>query len=128
MILLVGASALYLTALQASISAPRAEFTSCLKQASARAGSEKVTADGFEAYVRGACSSQVSALKSALVAWDVKNGSSKKSAAEGAELTISDYLQSSLERYTAEMRIATPAPAAQAAAVPAAVTTQPPKQ
>ena len=84
MIALLAASAIYLTALQATINAPRDAFKACLKQGDAKAKSEKVAADGYDAYLRNACSAQTSSLRSALIAFDLKNGISRKSAAEGA--------------------------------------------
>jgi len=56
MILLLAASSITLTALQASINAPREAFRVCLKEATSKAATEKVGADGYEAYVRNACS------------------------------------------------------------------------
>ena len=66
MIFLIGASAIYLTALQASISAPRSAFQACLKATADKATAEKVPGDGYEAYVRTNCGNQLSGFKSAV--------------------------------------------------------------
>src|SRR5438270_5683779 len=99
MIALLGASAIYLTGLQAVINAPTAAFKECLKTASTKASTEKVGSDGFDAYARNACSAQLGALKSALIGFDVKNGMSHKAASDDAESTVSDYLGSSADHY-----------------------------
>ena len=90
MIALLAASALTLTALQASIAAPTTAFRGCLHDAAAKATSEKVSADTIETYLRNACTVQMGTLKTALVAFRLKNGMSKKEAASDAEMTIDD--------------------------------------
>ena len=130
MIALVTASAITLAALQASINAPTDAFRGCLREASAKATSEKVAADAIEAYLRNACSGQMGTLKSAVVAFRTKNGMARKTALQDADMTVDDYVATSVEKYQfmAEMNApkpaAQPAPAAQA--TPAAAP-QPPK-
>lgn len=130
MIALVTASAITLAALQASINAPTDAFRGCLREASAKAASEKVAADAIEAYLRNACSGQMGTLKSAVVAFRTKNGMARKTALQDADMTVDDYVATSVEKYQfmAEMNApkpaAQPAPAAQA--TPAAAP-QPPK-
>src|SRR5437868_15065321 len=82
MIALVGAWAITLTMAQASINGPTDAFRACLKEASEKAGKEKVAGDAFEAYARNACGVQMGALKGAVVAFRLKNGMAKKAAAE----------------------------------------------
>ncbi len=65
MIVLLAASSITLTALQASINAPRDAFKTCLKDASSKAMGEKVTAEAYEAYIRNACSTQLGTFKAA---------------------------------------------------------------
>jgi hypothetical protein len=131
MIALIGASAIFLAAAQAGISGPTDAFRSCLKQSSAKASSEKVAGPAIEAYLRNACGAQLGTLKSAVVAFRMKNGMSKKAAGEDADMSINDYLGTSVENYQfmADMNKQT-APAATPAtpaATPASVSSQPPK-
>ena len=133
MIALVGASALYLIASQAAITAPRTAFTACLKTADSKATSEKVAGDAFEAYARNSCSAQLDALRSALVGMNVKNGMARRAATEDANMMIDDYLSSSIDHYKFMASSNSPPPKAAPAAVaatPAAIPAsapQPPK-
>ena len=58
MIGLVIASAINLTGLQAAIAAPTSAFRGCLKDAAAKAKTEKVTGDGIDAYLRNAAAAR----------------------------------------------------------------------
>lgn len=131
MIALLGGSAIILTALQASINAPTDAFRGCLREAAAKATSEKVGGDAIEAYLRDACSVQMGSLKSAVIAFRVKNGMSKKAAAGDADMTVEDYIATPADNYKflAEQRAPKAAPASPAtpAPTPAAASTQPPK-
>lgn len=132
MIALLGASAIILTALQASINAPTEAFRGCLKEASENASKEKITGNAFEAYARNACSVQMGSLKSAVVAFRTKNGMGKKAAGDDADMTVDDYLATSVDKYqffasqNAPNSAPPPAAAPAAQATPASVT-QPPK-
>jgi hypothetical protein len=99
MIALIGASAIYLTALQAVINGPRDAFKNCLKAASEKAATEKVTADGYQAYVREACGTQLGSFKGAVIKFDMNNKMSRKSSDEDANLMIADFMDSALDRY-----------------------------
>lgn len=99
MIALLGALALTLAALQASIAAPTSAFRGCLHDAAAKATSEKVSADTIETYLRNACTVQMSTLKAALVEFRLKNGMGKKAAADDAEMTIDDYVSTPADNY-----------------------------
>jgi len=99
MIVLLAASSITLTALQASINAPRDAFKTCLKEASAKAGTEKIGADAYDAYVRAACSGQLGSFKSAAMAFDMKNKMSRKDSAADADAMVSDFLTSALDNY-----------------------------
>ena len=122
MIALIGASAIFFTALQASINAPTEAFRGCLKSASAKAGEAKVDPDGIEDYFKTECNAQMESLKSAVVAFRVKNGMAKKAALEDANLTVEDYMAAPADRYRFIAQMNTPAKpdAAQAPATPAA--------
>lgn len=99
MIALLGASALTLTALQASIAAPTTTFRGCLHDAAAKATSEKVSADTIETYLRNACTVQMGGLKQALMDFRIKNGMTRKQAASDAEMTIDDYVSTPADNY-----------------------------
>jgi len=136
MIALLGASAIFLTASQAVINGPRDAFKTCLKEASSKAASDKVTADGYAAYVRNACGSQVGAFKGAVVKFDMGNKMSRNASDQDADQMISDFVDSALENYkyrtganaaTKEASAATPAPAPTTPQPIPASQPQPPK-
>ena len=89
MIALVGASALVVAALQASIAGPTSTFRGCLHDAADKATTQKVSADTIESYLRSACTVQMGALKEAIIAFRMKNGMSRKEAIDDAFSTIS---------------------------------------
>jgi len=99
MIFLVGASAIYLTALQASINVPRDAFQSCLKDAVTKAQAQKVDGDGYEAFVRTTCGTQMNSFKSAVTAFDMKNKMSRKDSSDDAEAMVADFVSGSANHY-----------------------------
>lgn len=132
MIALVSATAITLAVLQASINAPTDSFRTCLREASSKATSEKVSPDNIEAYLRNACTAQMTTLRTALVAFRVKNGMAKKAAGEDADMTVDDYVATPVDKYKfmAELNSQKPGsdkPAAATQPTPAAAA-QPPKQ
>ena len=130
MIALIGATAITLTALQASINAPTTAFRGCLKEAATKATSEKVAPDAIEEYLRNACSVQMQSLKSAVITFRMKNGMSRKAAADDADMTTDDYLSTPADNYKfmATMNSQQPKPAsAPAPAAQPAAGAQPPK-
>lgn len=122
MIALLGASALTLTALQATIAAPTDAFRGCLREAAAKATGEKVAPDAIEAYLRNACTVQMGTLKGALAAFRIKNGMGKKAASDDAEMTVQDYLATPVEKYQFMANLNTPKAAAPATAATPAPT------
>lgn len=133
MIGFVIASAINLTALQSSISVPTDAFRTCLRQAAAKAKTEKVSGDAIEDYLRNACTAQMGTLKEALIAFRLKNGMTRKAAASDADMTVDDYVATPADNYKFMAAQDAPKPAAPAAPAatppptPAAVPTQPPK-
>lgn len=136
MIALLVASAINLAALQAAIAAPTDAFRGCLRDAATKAKSEKVPGDGIEAYLKNACIAPMGTLKGALVAFRMKNGMTRKAAADDAEMTVDDYVSTPADNYKFMASMDAPKPAAPApATAPAVVTpaaapataTQPPK-
>jgi hypothetical protein len=117
MIALIGASALVLAGLQASIAAPTTAFRGCLHDAATKATTDKVSADTIETYLRDACTVQMGSLKDALVAFRVKNGMTRKQAIGVAEMTIDDYVSTPADNY--KFIASQDAPKGQPAAAPA---------
>jgi len=139
MIALIAASAAYMAAAQAAVAAPTIAYKDCLKQTSIEAKKSKVAGDAYEAHVRAACSAQITALRDALIAFEVKNGTKRKDAAQDADMTVDDYLASSVDNYKflagvaadnakaeSEHKAKEAAAAAAAAATPAAAPAAPP--
>jgi hypothetical protein len=129
-IVLLSASSIVLAALQASISAPTDAFRNCLKEAATKATTEKVSGDAYEAYARNACSVSMGSLKSAVMAFRTKNGMGRKAAADDADMTVDDYVATSVDKYQFMATVNAPQkPAATAtqAAAPAPASPQQPK-
>jgi hypothetical protein len=140
MIALLAASAIYMSGLQASISAPTDAFRGCLREAATKAKSDKVAGDAIEAYLKNACTAQMGTLTNALVGFRMKNGMTRKAASSDAAMTVDDYIATPADNYkfmasqdAKSAPAVKPAVAAvQAAAVkpvatPAAAPSQPPK-
>lgn len=123
MIVLLGVSAIALSALQAGITAPTDAFRSCLREASTKATNEKVPGDGIEAYLRNACSVDMEKLKTAVVAFRVKNGMTRKAAMSDADMTVDDYVATPVDKYKFMIEINTPPPPAASPAPAAPATT-----
>lgn len=123
MIALLGASAIVLAGLQASIAEPTTAFRGCLHQAADKASSDKVTGDAIDGYLRNACTVQMGALKQALVTFRLKNGMTKKAADADAQMTIDDYVSTPADNY--KFTLSQNAPKPQVA--PAATATPPVK-
>jgi hypothetical protein len=135
MIALLAASAIYMSGLQAGIAAPTDAFRGCLREAATKAKSEKVTGDGIEAYLKNACTAQMSTLTEALIGFRMKNGMTRKAASADAAMTVDDYISTPADNYKfmANMDAKQSAPAAvtaKAVVTPAAAPatpSQPPK-
>jgi hypothetical protein len=124
MIALIGASAVIFTALQASINAPTDAFRGCLKAASAKATETKVAPEGIEDFFKTECRVQMDSLKSAVIAFRVKNGMARKTAIEDANMTVEDYMAAPADRYRyiIEMNAPSKAKAKPAETAPAQAT------
>lgn len=110
-----------LTFLQASIAAPRQDFTDCLKRAGLQAAAQQVAPDQYAAFAMQQCAAAGASFKGALVAFDVKNGIKRAKAAADAQLQVDDYLAMSAEKYEAKVGVkpkAAPAPVQAAAPTP----------
>ena len=126
MITIVSVSAITLSLLQASISGPTDAFRGCLREAAAKAQSDKVGGDKIEDYLKTACTTQMGALTTAIVAFRVKNGMTKKAAADDAAMTVDDYVSTPADNYKFMINYnAQPAQQAEAPAAPAASKPEP---
>jgi hypothetical protein len=85
--------------MQAGTDGQRNAFRSCLNDAVRSAKSANIGADGFKDYAHKTCASAEDGLKAKLVAFNVKNGMSKKAAAEDADIQLEDYLYTYEEKY-----------------------------
>jgi len=139
MIIVLAASALYMSALQAGIAGPTASFRGCLREAVTKAKAEKVPADAIQAYLKKACTAQMGSLDEALIAFRMKNGMTRKAAASDAAMTVDDYISTPADNYKftanqdAKMAAATAAPPATPPAgkpvlTPASASATPAKQ
>ncbi|WP_114228791.1 MULTISPECIES: hypothetical protein [Sphingomonas] len=79
----------------------RAAYRACLATASASAKPPAVTADKFAAYIHAQCAAQEAALTDAMVSWDMRNGASRKSAADGASMAVQDFLETAKSNWSA---------------------------
>jgi hypothetical protein len=85
----------------AAIDRSRSAFVTCLKQAATAAKPGEVTAETFPAFARSHCAAQQQALSDAMIAFDMRNGVSRRSAVDGAGLAVDDYLESARNLYAA---------------------------
>lgn len=108
MIVLAIASTLAFASADTSASAQRSALSKCLKEAAAKAKSDDVPAEGFDAFARAQCSAPEADLRKAVMAIDLRNGISRKDAAENANLDVDDYYLSTAERYEAEVAARAP--------------------
>ena len=119
-----------LTFLQASIAAPRQDFTDCLKRVSLQAAAQQVAPDQYSAFAAQQCAALGASFKGALVAFDTKNGVKRSQASSDAQAQLDDYIAMSTEKYEAKnagLAKPKPAPTVTPAPVPAAAPTQPHK-
>ena len=132
MIILLAASAITLTASQASIAGPTDRFRGCLREAVKKATTDKVAGDGIETYLKTTCGAEMSTLKTAVITFRTKNGMSHKAAADDAEMTVDDYVGTQADNYKFMANLdkaadAPPKPTVTPAAAPATPPAQPPK-
>jgi len=80
-------------------SADRSAYVTCLKDAVVSAKNANVSVDAFKVYAHKTCASVEEGLKSKLVTFNVKNGMSKKAAAEDAQLQLEDYVFTAEDKY-----------------------------
>ena len=128
MIALLATSAIFLTASQGVINAPRDAFKTCLKEATNKGPNDHITGDGFEAYVKSTCGAQLGALKGAVVKFDMGNKMSHAASVEDADAMVEDFMGSAVDNYRYRNKDVAPVKEASApppAATPTAVTPPP---
>lgn len=107
--IMVAIASMFATAyVDTAASAQRAAFSTCLKEAVAKAKSAKVELESFNAFAKSQCAAQEADLRKAVMALDIKNGISRKDAAENADFELNDYFVSTAERYQAEVGASLP--------------------
>ena len=89
---------------QAAMSSSRQALVACLKEASATAKPGEVTLETFATFAKTHCAEQVSALQSAMISFDMKNGIKRKDAVEGADLAVDDYVESAKSNFEVRTR------------------------
>jgi hypothetical protein len=94
----------------ADTSSLRHDFADCLKQASARAKTQKVEPDGFVAFAKSACAGVEAPFVSALTSANVSHGMAKKAAASDAQSQVGDYYSERLDSYKMDLQPLPPAP------------------
>lgn len=77
----------------------RQDYVTCLSNAVVSAKNANIGVDGFKDYAHKTCATIETGLKSRLVSFNVKNGMSKKTASEDAQLQLEDYVYTAEERY-----------------------------
>jgi hypothetical protein len=87
----------------AAMDRSRSAFVTCLKQAAADAKPGEVTAAAFADFAKSHCAAQQQALTDAMIAFDMRNGVSRKSAADGAGLAVDDYLETAKNVYATRL-------------------------
>lgn len=100
-LLLVAAAAAAPT--QAAINSSRQAFNTCITEATKAARQDKVAVDGYQAFVMGRCEAQATALKNALIGFDVSNGVARKTATADAQTMIEDRLAGAKDNYELRM-------------------------
>lgn len=79
--------------------ADRSAYVSCLKDAVTSAKGANVGVDAFKDYAHKTCAAIEQSFKAKLVSFNVKNGMSKKAAAEDADVQLEDYVYTAEERF-----------------------------
>jgi hypothetical protein len=120
MIGLMSLSVITLALLQSSITAPTDAFRGCLREAATKATSEKVGGDKIEDYLRSACTVPMNSLTTAIVAFRMKNGMTRKAASADADMTVEDYVSTPADNYRYMINYNAPKEPASAPSSPAA--------
>lgn len=103
MIELIIVSAIHAATLQTTAAdSARNALRTCIKEAAAQAGPQKLAGDAFTSFIRQRCAAQEASFKSAVWSFDSKNKVSKKQSEADAMFQIEDFVGAAAERYAAE--------------------------
>lgn len=83
----------------AAATSARSALTACLRNATAQAKTEKLAVDALVPRLRQTCEADAAKLKSVLVAFDVKNGISRRQAGEDADMQLEEYYLAQEDHY-----------------------------
>jgi hypothetical protein len=95
LLMMVAASA------QADGSAQRKALVTCFRETVTQAQEQKRKPAEFETLARERCAAQITAFRSAVVAFDLRNGRARKAAESDVDLQVADYVVSFSERLDA---------------------------
>lgn len=103
MIELIIGSAIHAAMLQTpAADSARNALRTCIKEAAAQAGPQKLAGDAFTSFIRQRCAAQETSFKSAVWSFDSKNKVSRKQSEADAMFQIEDFVSAAAERYAAE--------------------------
>ena len=98
------ASAISIAVVQnAAANSARTALTACLKSVVEQAVKDNIALDALTPRMKETCSAPAGKLKAALVAFDAKNGISRRQAAADADLQLEDYYAVEEERFEYEL-------------------------
>ena len=78
---------------------PRKAYGACLTKFEKAKAGEKLTTEQFVAAAKAACAGEEDAFRKSLVDYDVRTGSKRADAEEGAEMQVEDYLANTADTY-----------------------------
>ncbi|MEO7787217.1 MAG: hypothetical protein ABIR77_05255 [Sphingomicrobium sp.] len=91
--------ALALAAGDAGENGARGMFMGCVKGSMDKASAAKVAPEGFAAFVRQACASEMGGFRANLIAYDIRAGWTRKKAEPDADGQIGDAIADWTDRY-----------------------------
>lgn len=83
----------------ATLTAPRKAYVACLRDFENKSIAAKMTAAAYGDAIKTACPAESTALRNALVAFDVGMGTKRANAESNARLDVEDYWSESKERF-----------------------------
>jgi len=99
MLTLIASAALAATAQPSD--APRKAYANCLGEFVRKANKDALTQDAFDAGIKTACTTQEAAFRKSVVDYDMKTGTKRADAEDGARLQVEDYMANAREGFVA---------------------------